>query len=72
LQEWCLPLALRFVPRQVAAMWDGDFRTRQVLVDLVRVPGFGTIADPWAAAFDPDTGSADRWPSLAAVLHLVI
>lgn len=53
-------------------MCDGDFRTRQVLADLGRVPGFGTVADPWAAAFDPDTRPTDRWPSLAAVLHLII
>jgi len=53
-------------------MCDGAFRTRQVLADLGRVPGFGTVADLWAAAFDPDTRSTDRWPSLAAVLHLII
>ena len=51
---------------------DADFRTRQALADLARVPGNGIIADPWTVAFGVGTRPADLWASLAAIVQLVL
>ena len=53
-------------------MQDADFRTRQVLADLARIPGAGIIADPWTVAFGVETRPADLWASLAGIVQLVM